>query len=181
MIHFKYANELHRRNRSNLIASRLDNASRKTYDISKHSIRLNTSADVKRNQNCYNAIRTRKNLVNNNLKPSKIRILHKTLCKNPLKEIEKQCEIRNNTEKFYDNEGISISSLLTVPRISSSSHPLQRSNPSSFMRSPDDLIQLRRRSRKSSVGCTAVKFSIFSEEYETPTPVFQPRYVNQNM
>lgn len=179
MIQLKYAYDLNKKHRSGILEGKLSSTSRKTYNVSRQDIRFSSSVEVKGKNLCFKGLKGWKNPGVSQLMMSRSKVLHGVFYKNSLKNLEKQCEIRNYMEKYCDGESMLISSLLTVPKGSWKSQGLRREKKTTyFVRRKKNIEGFVYENKKKSIGCSGVRLMNFSEDFDLPTPVFKPRYVN---
>ena len=83
-----------------------------------------------------------------------------------------------DTEKFYDNETIVISSLSVVPKaVSKPSTSSSTKKRQFFLRNTIALSpKTYRNTRGNSVASSTMRYSVFSEDVDTLSPLYQPKY-----
>lgn len=160
-----------RRTLSSGIPSRYN---RKTFEVSKKTLEFPEGSFSSHEAHLANAkLLIRNNFVNHvSLSPSQKPILFM-----PNSSFPSTVETKA-TENYYDNETIIISGLRSVPkREPKSISPHKVKKPLRFIiKTPNYSPHRVKPNRQTSVASSTIRFSMGSEDLESPSPQIQPRY-----
>ena len=161
---------------------------RKTYKVTKKSLEFaNKNQDIDNTSISFNTMKKNNQFINhifkkkiaNNLfiQKSSENLQHSA---QPVKELLllKSSSQVDETDKFYDNEAIKVSSLKTVPKIIKNSSRDKRKNNkfSDWNNSTYITPRAKRRFTRPSVASSTVRYSWLYDDIDSPSPIIQPKY-----